>query len=1380
MNRPMRIALAACAVSWLCATGCGGGTTPNARVAPTITSTPPTSATVDVPFEYRVTAVGMTPLAFAVVSAPEGFRIHAANGMVSWTPRATGTVLIEVRVSNLAGSATQAFDVEVVGLSGPVFLTEPPTEATVAAEYTYDPAVAANGSVSWSAPIAPEGLTIDVETGAVRWTPSVAQVGPQRVAIRATEEDGGLFADQEFMVTVEDTGGPAVITSMPPTRLYAGEVLVYEATASGAPTIRWTVEEPSMGNPAPAVTIVTSPPTGSAVRVEWDTATVGPGDYTIALRVDNGLGDPGVQEFTVIVDPRPPIPEIDLVTSPPPDTIFVGSAYRYDVELTPQSESAGVVWTLVGATVPADLAITIDRQTGEVGFTASQTNGEIEYRYTIRAENVLGIGDEATISVQAVYPPASPILTVTPETSFRLEVGERFPGASATATGQPAPVLTTSGTLPDFLSFDPLTGLLSASSSQPVPEEADIGVHSFELVATNSEGMDRVAIDITVVAPPARVDSITPAAGRRQSEVPIVLRGDGFVSAGMPVIRLQRGAYTETLATTFIDETTLIATVPIDLGRPSGVHDVVVDQGSTTILAKRFTVTEGDGLILSGSIATDTTLTALDSPHVVTGNVSIENGATVTVEPGAVVMFAGNTNLLIEVGVASAGALIANGGEPGAGDQIVFTRFQDVGGPVPSGHYRGLRFGANLISATTVLRNVVVEFGGRRNAEMDRGAVEVLSGSAPRITDSIIRESLNYGLFAQAGAGSDTFDWFDGNQLTGNGRSPISVGSDEVSTLGANLNLLGNGLDRVLVRGTVVSRAGAAWVNYGVPFYLLNGLTVRGGSTLTIAPGTEMRFAPGRRLQVATGTEQGTLIASGTAAEPIRMVPDGSTWDGVFLERLTQSGTALRDIRIEGVSAAVTGGLRVADPATPGERVAIVERCLIQSSESGSTGVHLANDARLRSFESSVLDVVGLSVSAALVGFDDLLQPSNTYEAPLRVRAGTSQGAQMVWYKPLAADASVQPIRPTGSLTVSDGSLRIEAGSRVEMPLDGRLTITSSQLEVLGTPGEPVVFEPAAGAGYWSGIRLRGSGGNGTSRISHAVLEAAGSNPALGAATGRAAIVVEPFGGLAATPAISNTTVLLSNGYGMTFADSTHCADLCNDNMILGSRFSAVRIYANFVGRFGSGNSMTGNDTSGMREHEGVWVVGDAIDRTATWPANDVPYVVQGDLELRRSSPLAPVPILTIMPGAELRFAEDRRLRVGEGNDGTLDARGTPSAPIMFTSMDVSAPLFWRGIDFNQGSSGSILDHVMIWYGGRTDDTGSVNLRTGSAVTIGEAVFARSRNYAAVVYPGSAPAFTGPPSSRTYVSNGQQSNPGPGDPAFDCVWDIGADLCTQP
>ena len=806
MIRPMRIALAACVAVWMAAAGCGGGTTANGRVAPKITSTPATTATLGVPFNYTVTASGMTPLAFTVASGPDDFVVHPTSGVVTWTPQSEGSVSIEVGAANLAGTDTQTFEVNVEGLSGPVFITEPPTEATVGAEYAYDPNVVANGEVSWSAPVAPEGLTIDPDTGAVRWTPSSSQTGMQGVTIRATEDEGGVFTDQEFTVSVEDTGGPAVITSTPPSRVYAGEVLSYDATASGASTIRWTVEDPLTGTPASGVTIVTSPPEGPAVTVEWNTASVAPGDYSIALQVDNGLGAPNVQEFTVTVDPRPPVPEIDLVTVPPPATIFVGTTYDYDVNLTPQSESAGIVWSLVGATVPADLAITIDSATGEVSFIASQPNGELEYSYTVRAENILGEGDEETISVDAVYPPATPIITVTPATMFTLEVGEPFPGASATATGQPVPVLTIVGTLPDFLDFDPLTGLLAASATKPTPIESDIGAYAFDIVASNSEGTDSATIDITVIAAPPSVDSITPAAGRRQSDVPIIVRGGGFVAGATPVIRLELGAYAETLTTVFVDESTLTATVPVDGGRPSGVYDVVVDQGSATTLAKRFTVTEGDGSTLSGSISADVTLTAIASPHVVTGNVRIENGATVTLEPGAVVMFAGNTNLRVDVGANSAGALAAGGGQPGLGDQIVFTRFQDVAGPAPSGHYRGLRFGANIISAATLLRNVVVEFGGRQNTDTNRGAIEAVSGSAPDIKDSIIRESLNYGLFAQSGAGSDTTNWFADNRLTANGRSPISIGSDDVSTLGANLSLTGNGVDRIFVRGSLAER----------------------------------------------------------------------------------------------------------------------------------------------------------------------------------------------------------------------------------------------------------------------------------------------------------------------------------------------------------------------------------------------------------------------------------------------------------------------------------------------------------------------------------------------------------------------------------------------
>jgi len=1374
----MRNWLAACAAVCVALGACGGGSTPNARVAPEITTTPPQTAIVGVPFNYTVVADGMTPLRFALVSGPQGFAIHPASGIVTWTPQSQGTVSIEVSATNLAGFDAQAFDVEVAGLSGPVFVTEPPTEATVGAQYAYDPEVVASSPVSWSAAVAPEGLTIDASTGAVRWRPSADQAGEQAVVLRATEVESGVFGDQEFTITVIDSGGPAVITSTPPERVYAREVLHYDAVASGAPTIEWSVQDPSAGTSASGVTFLSAPPEGEAVTVAWDTAGAAPGDYSIALQVDNGLGEPNVQEFIVTVDPRPPVPEIDLVTVPPPTTMFVGTGYQYDVNLTPESESPAVVWSLTGATLPADLAITIDPDSGEVSFTASETDGELEYSYTVRAENVLGEGDEATITVDAVYPPATPILTVTPGTTFAVSVGQSFSGASAMATGNPTPVLSISGTFPNFLEFDPLTGLLSASPSNPAPENADIGAYSFDVVATNSEGADSATIDITVIAAAPHVDSITPAAGRRQSDVPIIVRGAGFVATATPLIRLELGAYSETLGTTFVDESTLTAVVPIDAARPSGVYDVVVDQGSTTTLTKRFTVTEGNGTTLGGSVGVDITLRAIDSPHVITGDLVIENGATLTVEPGAVVMLAAGTNRRIDVGTGTAGALVADGGQARVDDQIVFTRFQSIAGPAPSGHYRGLRFGANIISATTTLRNVVVEFGGRVDTDTNRGAVEVLSGSAPVIIDSIVRESLNYGLYAQAGAGSESIDWFDGNQLTANGRSPINIGSDEVSTLGSNLDLFGNGEDRVFVRGSLVSRADASWANYGVPFYLSNDILVRAGSTMTIAPGTEMRFASARRLTVSTNGEDGTLVAAGSPEAPIRMMPDSGTWDGIYLNDRIGAGTVLRNAQVEGFGAGVNGGLRVDNPVAPGARVAIVENCLFRSDEAGALGVYVSDDAGLSSFENNVLDVTGTSVTATMAGFDDVLSPSNTYEAPLQVRAGSIIGADMVWHKPVASDASTQPIRPTGSLAITNGSLNIHAGNRIEMPLDGAIRMTDSQLVVDGTSSEPVVFEPVAGADYWNRIRLRGSGAGPTS-IANAVLQSAGSSPTSGAATTRAAITVEPNGGAPATPAITDTVIAGSNGYGMTFADTTHCGGACNDNTVIGSRFSAVRMNGNFVGRFGTGNSLAGNNTTGTFGHDGFWVVGDVVNTTATWPRNDVPYMMHGDFELRQSNPFDPVPIWTIEPGSELRFASDRRLRVGEGNDGVLDAQGTSADSITFTSMDIATPTFWRGIDFAQGSDGSILDHVIVSYGGRSANTGNVNFRSGSVATIGVVALTHSEDYAAVIYAGSAPMFTGPSTDRLYVRNGQASVPGAGDPSFDCVRDASAGTCTQ-
>ncbi len=80
--------------------------------APTITSTPSTSATVNQAYAYQAQASGTTPITWSLVTAPAGMTI-GASGLVSWTPSATGSYPVELRASNSVGSTTQSYTLVV-------------------------------------------------------------------------------------------------------------------------------------------------------------------------------------------------------------------------------------------------------------------------------------------------------------------------------------------------------------------------------------------------------------------------------------------------------------------------------------------------------------------------------------------------------------------------------------------------------------------------------------------------------------------------------------------------------------------------------------------------------------------------------------------------------------------------------------------------------------------------------------------------------------------------------------------------------------------------------------------------------------------------------------------------------------------------------------------------------------------------------------------------------------------------------------------------------------------------------------------------------------------------------------------------------------------
>ena len=110
------------------------------------------------------------------------------------------------------------------------------------------------------------------------------------------------------------------------------------------------------------------------------------------------------------------------------------------------------------------------------------------------------------------------------------------------------------------------------------------------------------------------------------------------------------------------------------------------------------------------------------------------------------------------------------------------------------------------------------------------------------------------------------------------------------------------------------------------------------------------------------------------------------------------------------------------------------------------------------------------------------------------------------------------------------------------------------------------------------------------------------------------------------------------------------------------------------------------------------------------WANQNLPYVVTGDITVRYSTYNSATAVLTIEPGVEVRFAPGTGINIGYNNSsqkyyGALDARGTESAPIVFTSNAAApAPGDWKGIYFQTCTNDNltVLEHCIIEYGGHT------------------------------------------------------------------------------
>jgi glucose/arabinose dehydrogenase len=82
--------------------------------APVIVSMPIVTAVLGVPYRYHVQASGLPVPAFTLDNPPAGMTIDRGDGLINWTPGASGSFMVNVRAANgVMPDATQQFVVDV-------------------------------------------------------------------------------------------------------------------------------------------------------------------------------------------------------------------------------------------------------------------------------------------------------------------------------------------------------------------------------------------------------------------------------------------------------------------------------------------------------------------------------------------------------------------------------------------------------------------------------------------------------------------------------------------------------------------------------------------------------------------------------------------------------------------------------------------------------------------------------------------------------------------------------------------------------------------------------------------------------------------------------------------------------------------------------------------------------------------------------------------------------------------------------------------------------------------------------------------------------------------------------------------------------------------
>jgi large repetitive protein len=459
-----------------------------ANLDPSILSTANLNAITEERYLYNVKATDLNgdALTYELVVKPEGMAI-APNGTISWRPNQAqvGSYQVVVRVTDGKGGLDlQTFDVAVAqGNRDPIITSQVPDyNPTVGKTYQYQvTAKDLDGDgLTYSLlsnPYQPSGVTIDAQTGVLKWNPTAAQTGgafrygdfkelvaPWQVTVKVTDGKGGeSYQSLNLIVDPAQANRAPMIESQPRTQARVGQGYIYDIQAK------------DLDGDALTYTLVKAPQGMSVSNgiISWLPTADQSGSQEVILRVSDGKAT--VEQTWTIAATNQLVNYAPTIASSPSLVTNVGDLYSYDLKGS-DADNDAIVWSLN----QAPLGMLIDAQTGALRW--QPTEDQIgTHEVTVQVADTYGALSTQTFTLKVTGINAPPEIVSVPPTRGAIGQGYSY---KVVATDPEKDTLTFNlGQKPAGMTINAQTGVLSWK-----PAANQVGTHTVEIQVIDAEG----------------------------------------------------------------------------------------------------------------------------------------------------------------------------------------------------------------------------------------------------------------------------------------------------------------------------------------------------------------------------------------------------------------------------------------------------------------------------------------------------------------------------------------------------------------------------------------------------------------------------------------------------------------------------------------------------------------------------------------------------------------------------------------------------------------------------------------------------------------------------------------------------------------------------